>query len=41
MHMLLQLPQLLLSELVSTHWSLQTTMPQLPQAPPSQNPLQH
>ena len=41
MHMLLQLPQLLLSEEVSTHISLQTTPPQLPQTPPLQNPLQH
>lgn len=41
MHMLLQLPQLLLSEVVSTHISLQTTMPQLSQVPPLHQPLQH
>jgi hypothetical protein len=39
--MLLQLPQLLLSVVVSTHMSLQTRIPQLSQAPALHQPLQH
>lgn len=41
MQILLQLPQLLLSDEESTHMSLQTRMPQLSQVPALHQPLQH
>ena len=41
MHWALQLPQLLLSDEVSTHMSLHTFIPQLSQVPPLHQPPQH